>query len=73
MMEARRRAQELAAPYRGRRGMRMTLSSWVMTGGVVATVAGIFTFMPWLVAVGGILFAAGLVMAVIEAILEARR
>ncbi len=73
MMEARRRADELAGPYRGRRGMRMTASSWVMTAGVVAIVAGIFTFWVWLMAIGGIIFAVGLLAALFEAILDLLR
>jgi len=73
ILESKRRADELAAPYRGRRGMRMTPASWIMTGGVVGIVAGILTLRLWVGIIGAAILAVGLAVALIEALIEARR
>jgi hypothetical protein len=69
-LEARGRANALAAPYAGERSIKKSVSTYIMSLGLVMGVGGLFLPVGGVVLVGMVLFFVGLMWAVVEGLLD---
>ena len=67
---AKRDRLDMAAPAFGHRSLPMTLPTIIMGAGLVAGMVGLFLLNPGILLIAGTVFGIGLLVAVIQAILD---